>query len=318
MPLSILGSSSSNVGQILGDASKGVIKNIAIFGGTLLEADMADSATLQAKLVANSKKAKTDTEKIYWLPEVQNIENRAEQNTTGALNLGPTVMLKEGKAGYELKVDGSSEFCKLLRKWNNKTIAVLEYDSNRKLWGRAVGTSYKGYTAKIYANQMQIATGQAPEEGIVTFTISYLSSTEYGDQGKCLDLSEVDTSQIVAQNDAPFRLLSQASNVFNLAWGIPLGEMNKYYDVLAKFNSEVTTLGAAGFEAFTGSLFGTSLAITSIAITNGELVVTFDATAFGALSVGAKIKFNAKAPSVLDAAGITDLEGVAIILTKAA
>lgn len=316
MSLSILGTTTSNVGQILGDSNKGVIKNIVIFGGTLLEADMLDSDTLQQKLIANSKLAKTDTEKIYWLPEVQNFEDKAEQNTTGALNLGPTVMLKEGKAGYEIRVDGTMEFAKLLRKWNNKTIGILEYDSNRQLWGRAVGTSYKAYTAKMYVNQIRPASGQAPEEGIVTATISMMSSTEYGDQGKCLDLSNVDTSLIATQNDAPFRYISNASNVYNLAWGIPLGVMNQYYDVLDKFASQVTTGGAALFEAYTGTGFNTPLAITTATIVNGELVITFDSTAFGSLAAGAKIKFNSKAPSVLDAAGITDLEGNYVILTK--
>lgn len=314
--LSIIGNTTSNVGQILGDANKGVIKNIVIFGGTLSAADVADSATLQAKLIANSKLAKTDTEKVYWLPEVQNFEDKAEQNTTGALNLGPTVMLKEGKAGYEIRVDGTMEFAKLLRKWNNKTIGILEYDSNRMLWGRAVGTDFKAYTAKMYVNQIRPASGQAPEEGIVTATISFLSSTEYGDQGKCLDLSSVDTSLIATQNDAPFRYNSKASNVYHLSWGIPLGVHNSYYDVLAKFASQITSGGAALFEAFTGTSFGTPLTITSAVITSGELIVTFDNTEFTALGAGASIKFNSKAPSVLDAAGITDLEGVAVILTK--
>lgn len=315
--LSILGTTSSNVGQILGDQSKGVIKNLIIHGGTIGAASYADSAALQAYLVGSAKLAKTDTEKIYWLPEVQNFEDRAEQNTTGALNLGPTVMLKEGKPGYEIRVDGTSEFAKRMRRWNNKTVGIYEYDSNRKLWGRQVGADFKAYTAKIFVNAMRVASGQAPEEGIVTITISFLSSTEYGDQAKCLDLADVDTSLIVAQNDAPFRYASNASNVFQLHWGIPLGTQGAYYDVLAKFGTQIGT-DATLFEAFTGDQFGTSLAITSVAITSGKLVVTFDATAYGALTVGDKIKFQAKAPSVLDNAGITDLESEAIILTKEA
>lgn len=316
MSLSILGFTTSNVGQILGDANKGVIRNIVIFGGTLSAADMADPATLQAKLVANSKLAKSSTEKVYWLPEVQNFEDKAEQNTTGALNLGPTVMLKEGKAGYEIRVDGTMEFAKLLRKWNNKTIGVLEYDSNRMLWGRQVGTDFKAYTAKMYVNQIRPASGQAPEEGIVTATLSFLSATEYGDQGKCLDLSTVDTALIATQNDAPFRYSSNSTNTFKLDWGIPLGVANSYYDVIAKFSSQITTGGASLFEAFTGTNFGTTLAITSVGLVNGQLSVVFDSAAYTALSAGAKIKFSSKAPSVLDTAGITDIEGNYVILTK--
>lgn len=313
--LSILGTTSSNVGQILGDQAKGVIKNIIIFGGAIAEADYADAQSLQDFLVAASKLAKSDTDKVYWLPEVQNFEDKSEQNTTGALNLGPTVMLKEGKAGYEIRMDGTSEYAKRLRAWNNKTVGILEYDSNKKLWGRQVGTDFKAYTAKVYVNAMKVASGQAPEEGIVTATISFLSSTEYGDQSKCLDLTDIDTSLIVTQNDAPFRYLSKASNVYHLAWGIPLGIQGQYYDVLEKFGTQIGT-NAALFEAHTGTKFGTPLALTSVSIVNGELVVTFDNTAFGLLAAAAKIRFRAVAPSLLEAAGITDLESVASILTK--
>ncbi len=316
MALSILGQTSANVGQILGDDSKGVIKAMAIFGGTLTATQTADAAAIQAALIANSKLAKTETEKIYWLPEVQNFEDKAEQNSTGALNLGPTVMLKEGKAGYEIRVDGSSEFAKQMRKWNNKTVGIFEYDSNRKLWGRQVGDDFKAYSAKVYVNAMRVASGQAPEEGIVTITISFLSSTEYGDQAKCLNLADVDVSLIATQNDAPFRIGAiNVTNVHKLAWGIPLGVQGQYYDVLAKFATQIGT-ASANFEAHTGTNYGTPLAITSVAIVSGLLNVTFDSATYTALAAGTKIRFQAKAPTVLAAAGITDIESVAVILTK--
>lgn len=310
--LSILGQTSSNVGQILGDSAKGVIKNLAIFGGYLTSAETADAASLQTALNAKSLKAKTANDKLYWLPEVQNYENRAEQNTTGALNLGPTVMLKEGKAGYEIKCDGSSEFAKAMRRWNNKTVGILEFDSNRKLWGRASGTDFYGYSAKIFVNAMSVASGQAPEEGIVTITVSFLSSTEYGDQAKCLDLSLIDTALIKTQNDAVLAEAgAKAGSVYKIKVGIPLGEMNKVYDVVAKFPA-VAAVG--NFEAFTGANFGTSVPVTAVAINaNGYLDITLNDAS---VTVGSKISLNLKAPSVLEAAGVTDIEGVAVILTK--
>jgi hypothetical protein len=314
--LTIQGLTAANVGQVLGDLSKGVIKNIVIFGDKLDSAATADAAAIQTALVAASLKAKTDSGKIYWLPEVQNFEDRSEQNSTGALNLGPTVMLKEGKPGYEIKVDGNSEFAKQMRKWNNKTVGILEYDSNQKLWGRASGTDFYGYTAKIYVNAMRVASGQAPEEGIVTVTISFLSSTEYGDQAVALDLSEVDTSLIKTQVDGEFAVEAHSSNVWTLSWGVDLASMGQKYDLLDKYATEIGT-NAALFEAKTGAPgYGTALTITSVAITNGNLVVTFDSTAYTALAASTKIKFNAKAPVTLEAADIFDVEGVPIILTK--
>lgn len=314
--LSIQGLTAANVGQIAGDLSKGVIKNIVIFGGSLNAAATADAAAIQAALVAKSLLSKTDSEKIYWLSEVQNFEDRAEQNSTGALNLGPTVMLKEGKPGYEIKVDGNSEFAKQMRKWNNKTIGILEYDSNQKLWGRASGTDFYGYTAKIFVNSMRVASGQAPEEGIVTVTISFLSSTEYGDQAAALDLSEVDTSLIKTQVDAEFAVEGHTTNVWTFSFGVDLASMGQKYDLLEKYATEIGT-NAALFTAKTGAPdYGTTLAITSIAITNGKLVVTFDSTAYTALAAATKIKFNTVAPAALEAASIFDIEGIPIVITK--
>jgi hypothetical protein len=316
MALSILGQTSSNVGQILGDASKGVIKNLVIHGGAFSAAQTESATAIQAALAAASKVAKTDSGKLYWLPEVQNFEDRAEQNTTGALNLGPTVMLKEGKAGYEIKCDGSSEFAKAMRKWNNKTVGIYEYDSNRQLWGRQSGTDFKAYTAKIYVNAMRVASGQAPEEGIVTITVSYMSSTEYGDQAKCLDLSSVDISLISTQNDAElYEAAAKVNNMFKIGIGIPLGQHGKRFDVIAKFGAPLAA--AANFEAKTGANFGTNLAVSTVAINaQGYLDVSVDNTAYTALAPGSKIQLNLKAPSVLEAAGITDIEGVAVIITK--
>lgn len=315
--LSILGRTSANVGYVLGDKTKGVIRNIVIFGDKFSAAQTADTAAIETALVAASLKAKSDAGKLYWLPEVQNFEDRAEQNTTGALNLGPTVMLKEGKPGYEIKVDGNSEFAKEMRKWNNKTVGCFEFDSNRQLWGRQVGTDFYGYSAKIFVNSMRVASGQAPEEGIVTVTISFLSATEYGDSSRCLDLSEVDTGLIKTQVDAEFsETAAHVSEVYTMKWLVDLANMGVGYDIADLYETEIDADAGAAFEAFTGATYDTPLTITTISVTNGIMSVTFDSTEFAALGSGAKIKFNAKAPSVLAAAGIHDVEGVAIILTK--
>ena len=115
--------------------------------------------------------------------------------------------------------------------------------------------------------------------------------------------------------DATITALSHTTNVWHFSVGIKLADQNKFYDVLAKYATEIgTTVG--NWEAFTGTSYGTALTITSVAITSGELVVTFDSTAYTALSSGAKIKFKMKAPTVLDAASIFDIESIPVIITK--
>jgi hypothetical protein len=58
--------------------------------------------------------------------------------------------------------------------------------------------------------------------------------------------------------------------------------------------------------------------MTSMAVNSGNKGwdITFDSTAYTALSTGAKIKINLADPTTLDAADVTGIEGVAVIATK--
>jgi hypothetical protein len=90
-----------------------------------------------------------------------------------------------------------------------------------------------------------------------------------------------------------------------------IGDYNTYDEVGA-------LIAALTFTAGTGTNYGTSLAITSVAVdaTLKCLTVTFDSTAFGLLSSGAAIKLMPPTPATLDAADVTETELVSVILTK--
>jgi hypothetical protein len=303
-------------GRITGQ-SKGVIKNIALFGGSFTASNNADAVSREAALRAASLLPFSDEGKFIWLPEVQNVEDRSESDRTGSLNQGFTTVLVEGRPAYEFKFFADSEYAKLLRGYNGETVKFMEFDSNKKLWGAKNGTSTIGYQAKIKVNGQKIATGQNVEEGVVTGTISILSTTEYFDNCQYIDLSEVDMSAIQVQNIGVLSYVSNSTNAFKIDIYIPTGEANGGENVYDYYADELAS--ASLWEAYTGAKFSTALAITSVAkdATNLCWTVTFDSTAYTALSAGAKIKLNLKAPSVLDAADVTNLAGQHVTLTKA-
>jgi hypothetical protein len=317
MGFSIVGNTASNVGQILGDASKGILKNFVIFGGTLTSSQTADAASRTTALKAASLKSKSDSGKLFWLPEIQNIEDRAEADKEGTLNLGYKSILVEGKPAYEVKVFGSSEFNQAIRGFNGQIVRVMEYDSNEKLWGCKSGTSFQGYQAKIQTRGQKGATGQNVEEGVVTIVISFLDTTEYYNSSKFIDLSDVDLSDIKSQVDATLSYVSNTTNAYKISVGVPTAEHNVNLDMYDYYSTQLAS--ASLWKAGTGTNYATALTITSVSAdaATKSFVVTFDTTAYSALNAGTKIKLELKDPATLDAAGVEDVEGVPVVLTKA-
>jgi hypothetical protein len=88
--------------------------------------------------------------------------------------------------------------------------------------------------------------------------------------------------------------------------------------VLDIYDDYGALLAPLTFTAFTGANFTTALPITSVAVdaTLKALTVTFDVTTYNALAAGTKIKLVAPIPSVLDAANVTGIEILSLVITK--
>src|SRR5688572_30533978 len=100
MSLSLCSSSVANTGELACDKSRGVLKKIMIFNGSIEAADYTDEAELFAKLVANSKLSKSDSNKIFVINEAQDIADASEANTEGTLGLGFKAVIREGRPAY--------------------------------------------------------------------------------------------------------------------------------------------------------------------------------------------------------------------------
>lgn len=316
MAYSLCSSSVANLGEQACDKSRGVGKKLFIFNGTIAEADCATPAAFLAKMVANSKLSKIDPNKVFPINEIQDIADNSEANTEGTFNLGFKTTLREGKPAYTFKVAAGSDLLKRLRTFNNQTIRVIEYAANGTFWGTKIGTGFKGFQVKLFFSGNKIATGQAIEEGFVTVTMSVMSVSEYFDNAYWVGV-DGNVEDIVPLIDVEMKYISKASNVYKIGLQIAGSNLAGPFNVFDEVGAAVAAL-AANFSAGTGTSYGTTLGITSIAVDNSlkALTVTFDSTAFAALSSGAAIRLTGPTPTQLDGGNVPGTELLSVVLTK--
>lgn len=311
---SLCGSSVDNLGQQACDKAKGVLKKIFIFNGSIAAGDYVDMDTFFAKMVSNAKLTKSASDKVFPIQEAQDLADSSDSNKEGSLNLGFKTVLLEGKPGYKVKMFGGADLLKRLRTFNNQVIRIVEFDANGVFWGTKVGTAFKGYQARLFFTGGKIATGQNVEEGVIECTIAILSTTEYFDNSYWME-STGNVEDIVALLDVQLTAISHVTNVWKIGLNIYGSNLIGAYNA---YDSIGVALAALTFTAGTGTNYGTSLAITSVAVDTSlkALTVTFDSTAYTALAGGTKIKLSGPSVAALDAADITETEIIPVILTK--
>lgn len=316
MALSLCGSSVENTGGIACDKSRGVAKKFFIFNGSFAEADYATESAFFTKLVENSKLSKLDADKVFVLEEVQEIEKTSEANTEGTLGLGFKTILREGRPAYRFKAFGGSDQLKRLRKFNNQTVRLIEFDANGVAWVYQTGTEAKGFQAKLFFTGNDLATGQNVEEGVIEGYISILSISEYKDNCKWVDLSDYNIEDVKALIDVQLAKLSNASNVHKITMIAAGTQLTGGYNIGPDFGAEIALLDS-DFSAKSGAgTPATALAITSITYsdTDQALVVTYDNTAYGTAT--GNIALFPPTPTELDAGDVPGVELLSVTYAK--
>lgn len=311
MSLSLCASSVANTGEIACDKAKGVLKKLFIFNGSIPEADYATEALFFAKLVENSKLSKSATNKIFPINEAQDIVDSSEANREGTLGLGFKAILLEGKPAYTVKIFAGADLLKRLRTFNNQTVRIIEYDANGASWGTKSGTNFIGYQARFFFTGGRVATGQNVEEGVVTFTLSILSTSEYLDNSYWMKV-DGNIEDVKALIDVPLAKISNASNVYKYSILAPGSNLKGGYNIFSDYGAAIAAL------TFTASTPAGALAITSVAVDNVLecLTVTYDSTAWTALTGGTLITLTPPTPATLDAADVTNIELLPVTVAK--
>jgi len=312
MSLSLCSSTVNNTGELACDKSRGVLKKLFIFNGSISSSGYATVATLFNTLVANSKLSKSAANKIFVINEAQDIQDSGEQNTEGTLGLGFKAVLREGKPAYTIKFFGGADLLKRLRAFNNQTVRFFEWDANGTIWGTKSGTSFVGFQGKFFFTGNKLATGQNVEEGIITCTLSVLNVSEYYDNPVWESLGDYNIEDIKALIDVPMAYVSNASNVHKISMKIADSNLVSDYNIGPDFGTAIAAL-AANFSATIG---GSALSITSIAYDSALqcLTVTYDSTGYSAGS-GA-IVLTPPTPTQLDAGDVTGVELIETSYTK--
>jgi len=316
MALSLCSSSVSNTGELACDKSRGVLKKLLIFNGLIGTSDYATETALFNKLVANSDLSKSDGNKVFPIKEAQDIADSSEANTEGTLGLGFKAILREGRPAYTVKIFAGADLLKRLRTFNNQTVRIFEWDANGTIWGTKAGTNFKGFQAKFFFVGNKLATGTNVEEGIVTFTLSILSTSEYFDNAYWAAMSSFNVEDIDALIDVPLAFVSGVTNVHEISMKIAGSNLISPYNIFDDYGAAIAAL-SANFSAKSGAGVPTvSLAITTIVINNTlkTLTVTYNSAAY--TSATGNIMLIPPTPAQLDAGTVTNVELLPVTYPK--
>lgn len=314
---SICGQVAANTGGIDCDVTRGVPSSLIVGSGSFLTTDYATSAGFKTAFLQKIKRANTAGDKLFPFPVIQGNTDKTVAAKEGNLGYGLRVVLLRSKPGYEFDVLAGSSLEKKLMKFNNKTIPVYVFDDSSNIWGtiNSIGT-FSGALYLLTVEPRGFGDGQSPKT--TKISISIIDSKDFTENSKFAS-TDFTTSDLTGLLDAVlFESAVHATNVYHIGAKILTDALNSFVDVHANSIYATGLAAAANWVAKTGATFGTSLAITTVVDdpTNGGWTVTLDSTAYTALASGAQIKLNFTDPGTLDTAGITGIEGNAIILTK--
>ncbi len=312
--ISLCGQIAQNLGAPSCDVSKGVGKKLLIFNGAIAANDYATPLLFNNKLIANSKLSRENTNKIFPIPEMQDIVDASEANTEGTLGLGFKAIIREGRPAYTIKMFAGAQLLKLLRKWNNQTIRILEIDANNRVWGTMIGTNFVGYEARLFFDGNKMATGQNLEEGVVTLTLSILNVAEYKDNSTYQDISDI--TSIVGLLDVELYEISRVDHVIKYGARVKTSQAGGSVDLYDQLDDLIAD--PALWVSGTGAKYATALGIDTVVkddAVKGWTVTHTEAT-FDALAANTPIQVRWVAPEVLDAEDVTNVESIPLVIEK--
>lgn len=303
-----------------------VPKKIVVGNKAFTSSEYADADTFQAAMLAATKLPDGDSSKLFPFPEIGKVTDNTEAPTMGSLALGPQRRLRKGRPAYTYSVEVTHEEYQKLLAFDGVEAPIFSFDDANQWWGyraaaaaNTVNTNvFKGETVYITVSGNGFEDGESAEVGVATISISYKSIDDFEKRGTYIKTPDMSAGDLQGMIDIMlYEPQAHAANVYKIKAIIPTAQLGVVLDV---YDDMGAGLAALTWTAGTGTNYGTALTITSIAVdaTLKALTVTFDSTAFTALSVGTKIKLTPPNTTALIAGNITGFEIGSIILTKAA
>lgn len=302
-----------NTGQVLCDIERGNPIMMVVGSGSFSPSDYASQSSMDAKIIEKLKLANGNSQKLYPFPVIQGTTDQTEAAKYGTLGYGLRFKLVRSKPSYEFDVLAGSSLEKRLMSFDGETVPLYILDDKSQLAGvKDVGNNFIGSQWQVGVEPRPYGDAQNPKS--TKITISLVDSRDFVENA-FFHTTALATSQITGLKDVNLTYLSKATNVYKIKMLLPTAKLNGDLDIYDDYGALIQPLT---FTAFTGANFTTPLTITSVAVDAAlkALTVTFDSTMFTALPALAQIKLVGPIPSVLDAANVTGIELISVILTK--
>lgn len=316
---SICGSSGGNTGSISCDKRRGIPEVLTLGGKVFEPADYANATAFQAAFTAAINLANGDPDKLYPFPLIQNITDNTEENTVGTTGKGFRMILKEGKPAYTFGVLAGSTQERNMRKFNNQIVPVYIFDNARDIDGMLdTDGNFVGHQALIFCDGKPYSDGNTIDNEYTNVEVSFLSAADFFDNFAFIKTTFSAAALEGLIDGTLYEAAAAVAEVFQIGLKVVTPELGKVYSLYSKYADELAD--DALFVAGTGTNFATPLAIASVAKNDvtGCWTVTFDDVTFTALPAGTKIQLKLVSPTLLLAAGVRGVEGIPVILTKAA
>lgn len=273
-------------------------------GYTIAAADLADSATLMAKLQADTL-ATNKAARIYPINGFVNAEDNSSGLQKQTFGYGVEAPVRDGINNWTFQfVKGGLTLLQKLRLFNKSTAYdFLFVDDENKILGTASadGTGLKAIPSMYFwAHQWKANTGQAVAEYKLEFAFlpqyvnEYVASADAGFDIATNIVGLQDVTVTGAGNTTP-----GTYDLMAVAGGTNLGDL---YD---------TELAAAGVWVATNFATGAAITITGVTYnsTSKKFAVALD-TSDPDYPASGFVNVNLAAPSVLAAAGIVGFESL--------
>lgn len=307
----------ANTGPIDCDRKKGLPVKFLVGSAAFAANQWDSSADFYTALQASIHQAAGSSGKLFPFPTIQGNTDTSEQNTTGNLGYGLKFILREGRPSYTFQVLCGETQYKALRKFNN-TIAPVFVLDEEATWGiKDLAGNFVGYKALIFVSGNGFEDGSSAEKKAVKIDISFVSAAEFNDGSFYFINSSFTEADLNGMVDFPVGLNSAVSGTTKFTLRALTAQLGVNVDI-ADYPALVTALTVSLWKAYTGAALTTPLTLTSMTFNAAtkDWSIVFDATMYGALASGAKIKVKLDDPAALFAAGITGVESISIIIAK--
>lgn len=307
---------SPNTGSVACDKSMKKLKYLMKTDREFTPSEFASATLFIAALKSAGLLGRTNANKLFTFPLILNLEDASTQNTTGSLGDGPVEIIEEGSPGFTGGFKGSARQVQNLRTLaNGSSGRYLAIDEDNVVWGYVKSNgNYVGLKLDIFVNSDKFRVQGAVKSQ--TMSISASDPKEFANSRYlALPSTFVATDYGMLLDLELYAKVANTANVFKIDGKVQTSEVA----------SSQLAYGNFGATLAVGSLWyakrldtGASITLTSVTADTGNLcyTVTLDNTTYTALPSGTVIEIGLNAPSVLDAANVTGVEGVAYTYTK--